>query len=314
MQKNPKTKGDFEMKVTKKRIIIFLSITFLLFSAVSASALPLGSGANGLYFRNSEVFINNAGDSFTVDVGDVFWGVLNLNEIVNPVDPFGFGGPKIWPFGQQPLEISGYFATEVVGVLGDTTPLDPSDDVIIFGPTADPNGVLPAGAVMRLFEDSTPDYNDVNIATGFATATDGTPSWLLGMGPSTDGDSTGGYWFSNAPLAIPTTPTSIGTSYAGLNFIPDAFSPDGTFFTAIDDPNEIFQLIQPNLVEAWFNSEIASTGSYVGVNEDKFSTEPFQFISNDPAVVNVIPEPGTIMLLGLGLLGIAGVSRRRIHK
>ncbi len=271
-------------------------------SPASVQAVPIVNGYNGLFFENAEVFINNVGDDpYHVDVGDQFWGVMNLQNIKGPTDPSGQFGPEIWGSGEPPAEITAYFASEVI-FTDEGDPLSPFDDFIQFGATIDPNGILPVGSVLRVFEDSANNYNNTTQATGLATATDGTPSWLLGLDASTDGDSAGGYWWANSPVTIPTGPvgTGVGSTAAGFNFI----NPDGTFFNAIDDPNEfVFDL----LVEAFFNAEIFLAA-------DVQNTELFHLGSNDPAVINVVPEPTTMLLLGFGLIGLAGIGRSRFFK
>ena len=302
--------------VVKKGLKLTCLIVFGLFLwAASAQAMPLvGMNYNGLYFNNAEVFLNldnsydqNTGQP-TITPGDIFWGVYNLQNIKGPTDPAGAFGPEIWHSdpNSNPAEITGYFATQVVNTIPNGAG---NTDVIVFGPTqADPNGILNPGEVFRVYEDTNKDYNDAYQTIGLQTATNGQLLWSLGLGPSSDGDSTGGYWYSNAPIIIPGPNSPVGTSYAGLNFMGTQNTPDGTSFKAIDDPNETYV---NSLVELWLNSEIFQVHS-IGAT-DPNGNALFEFSSNDPAVVYPIPEPATMLLLGTGMIGLVGVGRKKLR-
>ena len=271
-------------------IVLFLTLAVCVLAS-HANPLPsVPDEFNGLFFRNSEVIVD-ANNNGQVDVGEIFWGVYNINEIVAPTDVQGQTGPQIWPLGGKasPPEVTGYFVYEVTAVydpgeLGNPTPGSPYME---FGPaSSDPNSIftaadLAAGAVMRFFEDPSIDYDDSTQGLAVSTATDGALLWTLGFGPNSDNTSTSGYWYALAPRIIPPvgSPGIIGESYGGLNYL------NPMLCGLVNDINETITNLD---VEFWFNSEIYR----LPVNEDlEIGTDvPMHFGSNDPAVYKPLEE------------------------
>jgi hypothetical protein len=179
--------------------VLFLMIFALLPLVAYANPLPKVLGSyNGLFFNNAEVLIDKDG-SGDISVGDIFWGVFQVQQIKAPSDIFGQTGPSIWfPGGgiYSPVEITGYFATEVKAVYPPGNPAPPNHPIstgsatvatIILGPvSADPNNILDTstGEVVRLFEDTILDFNDATQGSALATSTNGTLLWSFGTGPS----------------------------------------------------------------------------------------------------------------------------------
>jgi hypothetical protein len=248
-----------------------------------AAPLPQVIGAfNGVFFRNSEVLLDNDQDG-QVSVGDVFWGVMNVNQIVAPTTNDGQTGPQIWP-GVAPLEITAYFATEVLDVFAPGTAAPPNHPIsaasatvatIILGPpeAGDPNNILAPGEVLRVFEDPAINYNDATQGSALATATNGSLLWSFGID--------GGYWYTLAPTAVPGS-GDVGESFAGLHVIIDS----GDLFGLVNDPNEDYssdaQVAGGLNVNIWFNSEIFRLVTNPGLTVDPAA--PMHFGSNDPAV------------------------------
>lgn len=271
-------------------------VTLMLMTSVSAFAFPyLAGDYNGIFFRNAEVFVDNDGSN-DISVGDVFWGVMSVQNIVAPTDLFGQTGPNYWRTGDVPTEITGYFAQKVVNVV-DTGIVTPDGNLfnLYFGPAGadDPNKLVAGNEAILIYEDAVENYNDASQASGLSTATDGTFSFSLGFG------NAGDYWYTPLVLNDPFIVGDVGESYAGLSFIQNPL-----LVSLVNDPNESeFD----SDVEFWFNSEIFGLGTYGTVNQNS----KFHFGSNDPAVYYPVPEPSTFMLLGAGLLGFLVVGRKK---
>lgn len=285
----------------RKISMVFLIVAAFLMTSVSAFAFPVAYDSfNGVFFENAEAFVNNDNDP-NISVGDVFWGVINVQNLKDAgADDSGQTGPNFWtgsPFNPAgiPKEITGYFATVITAVIPDAAPGTFRLEFAGAG-ALDPNGIVSGNEALVVYEDfSAANFDTSSQANGLATATDGTVAFSLGFA------NTENYWYTPLVPIDPTVTGPVGESYSGLDFIQQP----SFLYNDVNDPNES---VVDTDVNFWFNSEIFSLDTYGTPDQATL----FHFGSNDPGVFYpVVPEPSTFILLGAGLLGFLVVGRKK---
>jgi hypothetical protein len=241
--------------------------------------------------------------------GDIFAGIFKVVALQ----------PSNWSSAATD-QFSGYFAQEVASVVA-----GPGSQALINLKTAsvDPFGILGAGAMYALYTDvgaGTTEFNpNGTTASTIALATNGALWGSLGL----TGDQTYNYTLSD--LSIPaTTAQSLTTkSFMALDFI--AYGPSYNAGT-LNKVNDLSEALlggttssgELRCAGADFSAGSGVTCSDVVGNADvkrnaNFTSgfSPWYFEVNDPLSLNTIPEPGSLALVGLSLLGLGLASRRR---
>lgn len=305
-------------------LLLFLLLGFSLVGQ-SAYALPyLANGTNKIFYNNYEAVFRNDGGVYKelpqgptsgpLQQGDIFVGIIDIQDIKD------INNQILWdnPNGDQ---LTGIFAQEITGFTinpsgGFTVDVKPTA-VTTFNPIVGPSFStgLAANEMFEIYLDaggSTPFTTGGSIASGVAAATDGV-SWL------TLGDA-------DSPVIPGTTFNTPGEEYAWSAITSNFLDPYVDFagdqfigMSILDYAGNINLIGDPLLndptenrfdsdVQFYANSELTINPDYAGIG----GTQYWAYESNDPARMNAaIPEPTTMLLMGVGLLGISAIGRKR---
>ncbi|ACN15125.1 hypothetical protein HRM2_20240 [Desulforapulum autotrophicum HRM2] len=304
----------------KKLVNFLLILAVCAIIAPAANALPyLEYGNNRLYYNNYETVYraDSQGNYYELDytnptdipvltIGDIFVGILEVQNIKVGSEP------SHWSFDPGVDELTGIFAQQITnietatfdygpftGIQGNkiTLGLAQTDTFTTLNNDTFTTGLNGQEAFKLYSDDSTAFNTNGTIAEDILTATDGNEWITLGMVESTD------YAYTFITPQGTGLDQFIGKSYLGLSVM-DYYA-TGMTFPLLTDPEVGIP------VQFYANSELEGNDDYIGDGTDIDLVSPWVFESNDPAHLNAIPEPTTMLLFGVGLLGLSAIGRKK---
>jgi hypothetical protein len=282
-----------------------------LIGLVAAGVMGLGSAQAGSVSSNlfagfqqlsdnsAESLINTGtdGGATTLDVGDTLRGIFTIDTVEQSPSTHDLGGSS----GNN--ELTGVFEIVVTGKSCAGLACN-----FAFGPSANFEATYGANAMVAFYEDSANNYSRVSVGACNTTtcleglATEGSLFWVAGFG------SADNYW--QATSLVGDDVVNLGGAAAGQ--VGGVYNVALTLLT--NNSGKLFNQVTCNSSAGVPNSilvDMCGSGSLLGKGG---VNTPYDSFDNVDFTVNAVPEPTSVLLMGLGLLGMGATAIRRHRK
>jgi hypothetical protein len=287
-------------KFTLTAISALAALGFAGQAQAASVASSLFSGEQQLSDNSAEYLVKGAGnaDNSILEVGDKLRGILTIET----VEWFSGSAPTVGlgtTTGND--ELTAIFELELY-----TKVFTGTQYIYTFGPSAsfatEVEGYGWAdgtGAAVAFFADSDIEYSRLNdsIAGLENNVTNGDLFWLAGFGDADD------YWNAFSGTDDVSAIGALGSSQAG-GFYNVAMS----LLDTIGGPYLAEFACNDPLTFSAADADFCGSGSLLGTGG---APTPYDSFDNVDFTINVIPEPASLGLMGLGLLGMGALARRR---
>jgi hypothetical protein len=244
--------------------------------------------------NSAEFLIDRVGANGLLDVGDSLRGIFSVDNITGSGPQIGIGT------GTAIDELTGLFQVVVTSKTATPTPG-------VFNYTFGFDNTFGQGAnvAVVLFDDPAQDFARLNCATFAtceATATGGSIWATLGFGATSFWSASGARENPGVGATLPFA-TPLGTFGIGLDFVTNN---TGFTWNHVDciDTTDLSSLV----VDLCGQGGILATGR---TRPGQMTNTPYDIFDNVDFTMNRVPEPGSLALVSLALLGLGGFSRAR---